>query len=375
MTEMPLSHLVAGLPEKTPFIPPEALERELGRPFDLRLGANESVFGPSPLALEAMREAASKVWCYNDAQGHDLRDALAGRLGVALDEVVLGAGIDGLLAHFARALLNPGETAVGSLGGYPTYEFAVAGAGGRVEAVPYRDDAPDIDGLIEAVHRHKAKLVYLANPDNPSGAWTRPEEVERLIEALPGDCAMLLDEAYVEFAPSAPAPRRWIDDPRVVRLRTFSKAYGMAGARVGYAFGHRTTIRAIDRIRMHFEVNLVGQHGALAALEDMAHVEHVLRVTQEERSEYQRLASALGFRALPSATNFVALDTGSHKNAVRLVADLKAKGVFIRMPWAPPLNRCIRVTLGRPEHRHRFAEAVTEVMHFASPRDGLDGMA
>lgn len=358
-----LASIVAASPASTPFVGPEALERRLGRRLDVRLGANESLFGPSARVVDAMRQAALDIHLYGDPEAYELRTALARHHGLALDHLVLGSGIDELLGLFVRAYLEPGRIAVMSQGGYPTFAYQVIGHGGRIETVPYRDDRNDAEGLVETARRVGAKLLYLSNPDNPSGSHLSAATQRDLIDRLPSDCLLLLDEAYAEFAPADTIPEIPADNPRVVRLRTFSKAHGLAGMRVGYAFGAPATIRPLDRIRNQFGVGRMAQAAALAALADQDHVASVVAAVAAGRAEYAALARELGFVALPSATNFVTIDVGGNACAKTVLAALlEREGVFIRMPGAAPLDRCIRVTVGRPEERAIFAAAFRRVV-------------
>ena len=230
-----LTRIAAALPSTVPFVGPETQERALGRPFVARLGANESGFGPSPKALAAMSDAASLAWRYGDPEAFELKAALSAHLGIAADRIVLGEGIDGLLGSLVRLLIEPGDAVVTSDGAYPTFNYHVAGYGGALRKVPYRDDREDLHGLADAAREIGARLVYLANPDNPMGSWHSAEAVSAFAKALSEDCVLCLDEAYGEFAPAGTLPP--LDDmpANAVRMRTFSKAYGLAGLRVGYA--------------------------------------------------------------------------------------------------------------------------------------------
>jgi len=355
--------LVASLPATVPFTGPETLERRSGIPFVLRLGANESAWGPSPRTVAAMCDAAMQTHWYGDPENYELRAALATKHAVGLANVTAGSGIDDLLGWIVRAFVEPGEAVVASLGAYPTVAFHVEGFGGRLVRVPYRadDDHNDLPALADAAREHHAKIVYLANPDNPTGTWHDAAAVRAFVDELPPGCLFILDEAYVEFAPPGTAPLIDIADPRVLRVRTFSKAYGMAGARVGYMLGAPESIAAFEKVRLHFGVNRVAQLGALAALADTDFLAHVVAGTAAGRDDYAQLAQELGLRALPSATNFVAIDVGSAERASQIVAELARRGVFIRMPGAPPINRCIRVTVGLPEQRAAFAAIFRDV--------------
>ncbi len=351
--------LVQGLPATIPFVGPEALERRGGRGFELRLGANESAFGLSPLAAEAIRRELGRAAWYGDPEAFDLRERLAGLHGVGTGEIVVGAGIDELLGVLVRAVVEPGDPVVTSAGAYPTFNYHVAGFGGRLVAVPYRDDKEDLLGLASAVRRERARLVYLANPDNPMGTWHGAAAIGRFLQELPPGTMVLLDEAYIEFAPGDAAPPIVTDDPRVVRLRTFSKAHGMAGLRIGYAIADAGVIGAVGRIRNHFGVNRLAQAAAMASLDDPGFVAGVVAEVARGREEYAALATELGFVALPSATNFVAIDVdpegrGPERGSALLEA-LATAGVFIRRPGVAPLNRCIRVSVGTAAERARFA--------------------
>src|SRR6056297_13832 len=285
MTGPRLTPLAASLPASVPFVGPEEQERARGAPFAARLGANENLFGPSPAAIAAMRAEAAEVWKYGDPRSHELRAALARHMGVAPENVLVGEGIDGLLGNLVRLLVAPGDAVVTSDGAYPTFNYHVTGFGGALHKVPYRDDHEDLPALIETARAVDAKLVYLSNPDNPMGTWRRGAEIEAALDTLPEGCLLCLDEAYVEFAPDGTAAGIAAEDPRVIRMRTFSKAYGMAGARVGYAIGAAALIKSFDRIRNHFGVTRMAQAGAQAALLDtdwLAHVQTEVGVARAE---------------------------------------------------------------------------------------------
>jgi len=346
----PFTPLVALLPSSVPFVGPEAQERGKGARFRARLGANESAFGPSPKAVAAMAEAAGAVWQYGDPENHDLIDALAAVHGIGPERISVGEGIDGLLGTIVRMFVTEGTPVVTSAGAYPTFNYHVNGFGGRLVTVPYRDDHEDPDALLAAADREGAPLVYLANPDNPMGSWHTAERLRATLDALPRSAILILDEAYVEFAPDEAVLPMALEHPRLIRLRTFSKAYGMAGARVGYAVTTPDLAKAFDKVRNHFGVNRIAQAGALASLNDAAHLATVRAAVAWARERIAAAGAARGLAALPSATNFVALDTGQGGAFARaLVAALGERGVFVRMPFVAPQDRCIRVTAGPDE--------------------------
>ncbi len=363
MSDPRYTPLAQSLPATVPFVGPETQERDRGAPFAARLGANESVFGPSPRAIEAMAKAASDIWMYGDPENHDLRHALANHHGVMAKNIVVGEGIDGLLGYLVRLMIGPGDAVVTSAGAYPTFNYHVAGFGGALHKVPYTGDHEDPAALFAKAAEVGAKLVYLANPDNPMGSWHKGADIVRAMENLPEGTLLVLDEAYVECAPEGTAAPVDADDPRVIRMRTFSKVYGMAGARVGYAIGAPGVISAFNKVRNHFGMNRAAQAGALAALQDDAWLSHVQGRIAEARERIGQIARDNGLKPLPSATNFVAIDCGREGVFARAVLDsLVAQGVFVRMPFAAPQNRCIRVSCGEEGDLDAFAVALPKAL-------------
>lgn len=347
MTSPRYTKLIDSLPVKVPFVGPEAQERAQGFDFVARLGANESVFGPSPKAIAAMQAAARDVWMYGDPELYNLRHALAAHHRVAPENILVGEGIDGLLGYLVRLLVAEGDPVVTSLGAYPTFLYHVAGFGGQVTAVPYKEDHEDPEALLAAAQASAAKLLYLANPDNPMGTWHKADAIERLIAALPPETVLILDEAYADTAPQEAIPAMDVSHPRVIRMRTFSKAYGLAGLRVGYAIGHHELIRAFDKIRHHFGMGRIAQAGALAALKDQDYLNLTVQKITQARAEIARIVQENGLTPLPSATNFVAVDCGRDgAYAAALLKELTKRGVFLRMPAIAPLNRTIRISCG-----------------------------
>ena len=368
MTAPLLTPLAASLPATVPFVGPEAMERARGRPFDARLGANESGFGPSPAAIRAMREAANCAWMYGDPECFELRAALAQRHGVPMASVAVGGGIDGLLGDLVRLTVGPGEPVVTSAGAYPTFAYHATGHGGRLHAVPYRGDREDPEALAARAREAGARLVYLANPDNPMGSWHSAEAIARMVDALPEGALLALDEAYADTAPEGAVPPLDPSDARVIRLRTFSKAHGLAGMRVGWAVGHPDLIAAFDRVRLHFGVSRVAQAAAAASLADEAHLTAVVARIAEAREAIAAMARESGLDPLPSAANFVAVDCGGDgARARRVMEGLLARGVFVRMPGVAPLDRCVRISCGPREDLERLAAALPGALADARP--------
>lgn len=340
----------ARLPSTVPFTGPETLERRTGSPFRARLGANESLFGPSPRAVAAMKAAAEGAWMYGDPENHDLKQALAAHHGVTPAHVAVGPGIDGLLGLVCRLVLEAGTPVVTSLGAYPTFNFHVAGYGGVLTRVPYKGDHEDPDALLAAARSTGAKLIYLANPDNPMGSHHPAQVIEDMVANLPDPALLILDEAYADLAPPGSVPTIAADHPQVIRMRTFSKGYGLAGCRVGYAITSPDLALAFDKVRDHFGIGRISQAGALAALKDQDWLQAVQSRTDAARERLSRIARANGLTPLPSATNFVTMDCGRDgDHARKVLTELESRGVFIRMPGVAPLDRCIRISLGEDQ--------------------------
>jgi len=356
-TNIPFTALVDSLPASVPFVGPETLERQRGRAFEARIGANESAFGISPKAKEALIAASAEASWYGDPENYDLRSALAEKHGVKMEEVLVGAGIDGLLGNTVRMLAGPGTPVVTSAGAYPTFNYHVAGFGAVLHTVSYKGDAEDPDAILAKMEETGAPLGYFANPDNPMGSWYSADIVQGMIDRVPDGSVLVLDEAYIEFAPDGSAPVIDPSNPKVMRMRTFSKAHGMAGLRVGYVIAHKDLITGINKVRNHFEMSRVAQAAALASLQDTEFLASVIAEVEQGRQEISALADRLGLTALPSATNFVAIDMGRDGDHARAVLKaLEERGVFVRMPGVAPLNRCVRVTVGTAQDRALFAD-------------------
>ena len=364
-----LTPLAAALPFAVPFVGPETQVRARGRPFAARLGANECGFGPSPRVVEAIREAAPEAWMYGDAESWELRAALAEHHAVPMESVIVGEGIDGLLCYLVRLLVAPGEAVVTSAGAYPTFNYHVAGFGGVLHTVPFAGDHEDPEGLVAKAGEVGAKLVYLSNPDNPMGSWHGAERIAAALGALPDHALMVLDEAYADYAPDDAIPPWDPTDRRVIRMRTFSKAHGLAGMRVGYAIAHPDLIAAFHKVRNDFGMCRLSQAAALASLHDPDHLAQTIARTEEAKDDLARIAGENGLSALPSATNFVAIDCGADGAHARAVlSELVARDVFVRMPAVAPLDRCIRVSAGPADDTAAFARALPGALEAARGR-------
>ena len=310
MTYPRYTSLVDNLPSTVPFVGPESQEREKKLLFEARLGANENMFGPSPKALYALKKYSHEQWMYGDPTSFDLRCALAKKHKISTKNIVVGEGIDGLLGYLVRLLISEGDQVVTSNGAYPTFNYHVSGFGGNLHKVPYLADCEDIVSLIKKAHSVDAKLIYFANPDNPMGTHVPGDMIVEALKDLPEGCLFILDEAYSEFAPAVSLPDLAITDTRVVRLRTFSKAYGMAGARVGYAMAEENLIKSFEKVRNHFGMCRISQIGALESLKDENHLDDVIKKVKNSIQTLEIIAKENNCEFIKTHTNFLAIDCG-----------------------------------------------------------------
>lgn len=363
MTNAPrFTPLIASLPATVPFVGAEVMERASGRPFAARIGANENVFGPSPKAIAAVQAAASEAWKYGDSESYDLKAAIAAHHGTTVDHIAIGEGIDGLLGMLVRLMIAEGDAVVTSDGAYPTFNYHVAGFGGVLHKVPFKGDHEDPDALIAKAAEVGAKLIYIANPDNPMGTHHRGEVIARMVDRLPEGALLIVDEAYIDFAPEGTALDLPVD-PRFIRMRTFSKAFALAGLRVGYAVGGKELIAGFDRVRNHFGMGNVAQAGALAAFQDREWLGQVVGQVAAARDRIAAIAADNGLTSVPSATNFVCVDCGQDGAFARAVLNgLLRRGLFVRMPFVAPQDRCIRISCGTEHDRDLLAAALPDAL-------------
>lgn len=336
--------------------------REGGLDGLLRLGANESAFGPSPLALAAMAAELPHLSWYGDPESYELRTLLARKHGCRPDNICVGAGIDDLMGLAVRAFVSPGERVLTTAGTYPTFIYHARGFGGVVESVAYREDGRvDVDAMIAHAIRTEPSVVYVANPDNPSGTLLPASEVLRLFEQLPKRSLLFLDEAYADFVAEDELPVMQPSE-RLMRARTFSKAYGMAGARIGYSISAESNVQTFQKIRLHYGVNRNAQIGAVASLGDTNFCDRATQWVARGREDYYQTARSLGLGFLESRANFVCIDVGSQQRAIDVMNELLRRGVFVRKPYSPPLAGFVRVTVGTPEDRAEFHARFTAVL-------------
>ena len=354
---------VRSLAPYVPGKPIEELERELGIRSIIKLASNENPFGPSPLALAAMQRALAESWLYPDGSGHVLKQKLAAKLGVDSSQITLGNGSNDVLVLLAEAFLKPGLQAVYSQYAFAVYPIAIQAAGATGITVPALSPQArmalghDLAAMARAITAD-TRVVFIANPNNPTGTWLQAGELEAFIAAVPAHVVVALDEAYFEYTEGMGLQNgiEWLDRfPNLVVFRTFSKAYGLAGLRVGYAVSHPTVADMLNRVRQPFNVSTVGLAGAAAALDDPAHVSAAVKVAVAERARVAARLEKLGTRVTPSAGNFLLLHAGA--NAKQRFDALLRQGIIVRPVGNYHLPEHLRVTLGTVEQNDRFLKA------------------
>ena len=361
--KLSFTKIAYDLPETVPFVGPESQERENLFSFDARLGANESVFGPSKMVTEAIKVQADEVWQYGDPESFDLLQKLSEFYILPRDNFIIGEGIDGLLGNLVRLFIEPGDEVISSLGAYPTFKYHIDGFGGKMSFVPYNNYFEDLDALLIAAKKNKAKILYLSNPDNPMGTFHPKDRIQDFINKIPDDTILCLDEAYADFVDKNELASIDLEKENVIRFRTFSKAYGLAGLRVGYGIGNKKMVKAFNKVRNHFGVNKLGQIAAKVALEDQDHLKTVLKKVDQSKKDIAAVFQKFGFSSLSSRTNFVPINSGGDgKFAAQLLRSLIQEKIFVRMPSVSPLDSFIRITAGKSDDLTVLDNALNKII-------------
>lgn len=358
----------------TPGKPVRQAEQESGVSC-IKMASNENPFGPSPQAIGAMRAAAEQAHFYPDNDTVDLRLKLAERFEVKAEQVLVTAGSTELINDLARILLRPGLNAITSRLSFIIYPIATQASGGTLIQVPMRYNGFDLDAIAAAVDQN-TRLIYLANPNNPTGTMFDAAAFNHFLERIPENVIVALDEAYCDFATHLAAARGVIYShaldyvragrQNLVVLRTFSKAHGLAGLRIGYGFGTTELMGYLGRVRTTFSVSSLAQAAALAALGDEAHVRRALENNSAGAEFLTQAVSELGFCVTPTWANFIYVELG--EEAAPLAKRLQEQGVIVRplAPWGAPNS--MRVTIGTPEQNELFVSALRKVAREASVR-------
>ncbi|KPK40861.1 MAG: aspartate aminotransferase [Gammaproteobacteria bacterium SG8_47] len=358
---------VAALQPYQPGKPVEELERELGIRGAVKLASNENPLGPSPQVLDALPQLLADLGRYPDGNGFALKKVLAARHSVDPSQLTLGNGSNDILELIARAFVTPANEVIFSQHAFAVYPIVTQAVGARAVVTPATNWGHDLDAMARAVN-DRTRVVFVANPNNPTGTWLGADSLARFIESLPPHVLVVVDEAYYEYAsrwPTAqddgyPDTTQWLARyPNLIVTRTFSKAYALAGLRVGYAVSNTAVADLLNRVRQPFNVNSLGLAAAVIALQDEAHLERALSVNRDGMKQLIAVFTELGLEYIASAGNFIAVDVG--RDAGPVYDALLRRGVIVRPVANYGMPRHLRITVGTDAENARFIEALREV--------------
>jgi len=331
----------------------------------IKLASNENPLGTSPLAKEAMIQAITEAARYPDGSGFELKEALSERLGVSTAQIVLGNGSNDVLELAARIFLRPGATAIYSQYAFAIYPLLAQAVGASGISVPARDYGHDLAAMLDAI-TPETRVVFIANPNNPTGTLCEARDLLRFLERISPDVLVILDEAYDEYLPEANKANSiaWLKNfQNLVITRTFSKAYGLASVRVGFALAHTELANLMNRIRQPFNVNSIGLAGALAALQDVEFVKHSYTTNRTGMLQMSSGLRQMGIEFIPSFGNFISFYiTGSAANALKVYKDLLRQGVIVRPLGNYKMPNHLRVTIGLESENKRFLYALEQAL-------------
>jgi histidinol-phosphate aminotransferase len=358
-----LNPALATLPVYQPGRPIEEVARELGLPAAsiIKLASNENPLGPSPLAVEAMRNAAAQLHLYPDGNAFHLKRRLADSLGMEPEHLILGNGSNEIIEFIGHALMAPGTEVVVSEYGFAIYPIVTRMFGATLVTVPARELGHDLPAMLRAI-TPRTRVLFVANPNNPTGTLAPREEVVELLNAIPPHVLLVMDEAYIEFLDDPvdclPLIRNGVM-PNLLLMRTFSKILGLAGLRLGYGIGPPALVAAMEKIRQPFNINSIAQAGALAALEDHEHVRRTRRNNAAGRAAYEQAFVEMKRRFVPSHANFVLVHVGE---GARVFQALQRSGIITRPMAGYGLPEWLRISIGTPEENTRCIAALREVL-------------
>lgn len=361
---------VAGVRSLQPYQPGkpiDELQRELGIRDVIKLASNENPFGPSPKAIAALQAQLHELARYPDGNGFILKKALSAKYGVAMNQLTLGNGSNDILEFVARAFVQPGDEVIFSQHAFAVYPIVTQAVGGRAVIIPAKNHAHDLEAMVKAVSV-RTRVIFIANPNNPTGTWFDADALERFLKAIPGNIIVVLDEAYFEYACHPHMQATGYPDgmaylgkfPNLVVSRTFSKAYGLAGLRAGFAVSHTGIADMLNRVRQPFNVNTLALHAATAALSDQDHIEKSVVHNAQAMRQYEQMLKQLGLNYIPSVGNFIAIDMG--QPAAPIYEALLRQGVIVRPVANYGMPNYLRITLGTGQENTKFFAALTAVL-------------
>ncbi|SDN07233.1 histidinol-phosphate transaminase [Pseudomonas jinjuensis] len=356
-----------GVQKLSPYVPGKPVD-ELARELDLdpasivKLASNENPLGPSAKVLEAIRAELAELTRYPDGNGFELKRKLAGRCGVSTAQVTLGNGSNDILDLVARAYLAPGLNAVFSQYAFAVYPISTQAVGAQGKVVPAKDWGHDLEAMLAAIDAN-TRVVFIANPNNPTGTWFGPDALARFLERVPENVLVVLDEAYIEYAEGEELPdglKYLAAHPNLLVSRTFSKAYGLASLRVGYAISTAQVADVLNRVRQPFNVNSLALAAACAALDDAEYLAEGKRINDEGMVQLEKGLRELGLEWIPSKGNFIAVDL--KRDAGPVYQALLAEGVIVRPVGGYGMPQHLRISIGLPEENARCLEALAKVL-------------
>jgi len=359
----PTNPALENLPVYQPGRPIEEVAREQGMPSDqiIKLASNENPLGPSRLALAALRKALRQLNLYPDGNSFYLKEKLAAKLGVTPANLILGSGSNEVIELLGHSLLSPEAEVVVSEYCFAVYPIVTALFGAKLIVVPAKSYGHDLEAMRSAI-TGKTRIVFVANPNNPTGTAVSPADLERFVSAVPCSVLIALDEAYIEFLEDhldlLPQIRNG-DRPNLIVMRTFSKIYGLAGLRLGYGIGDPVYLAQLEKIRQPFNVNAAAQAGALAALDDTNHIDRTRRINSRGLKLYARTFRKLGLEFIPSSANFILVRVG---NGQQVFMELQKSGIIVRPMVGYQLPEWIRISVGTPKQNQRCLAALRAVL-------------
>ena len=347
------------------------LQKELGLTRIVKLASNENPTGPSPLAVEAMRMHVDQLHRYPNG-GLDLREVLAERFRLKIGNVIAGSGSEGIMSNIIRAFLCDDDEVLTSEGTFVGFYVLARSRGTKLVTVPLRDFHFDLVAIADRINEH-TKIIYLVNPNNPTGTIFTKQEFDEFMRKVPGHVLIILDEAYFEYAqdnPSYPDSMHYRYD-NVITLRTFSKAYGLAGIRIGYGFAHDMLIENLLKVKLPFEPSTLAQAAGIAALSDEVFLKETLEVNARERKALPAALRELGYTVVPSEANFVLVPLNDERAVENLYQNLLKMGIILRPLKAFGLPRCVRITIGTEEQNRLLLEALAALQSKSQPGTNL----
>ena len=354
-------HIMSIKPYK-PGKPIEELEREYGIKHSVKLASNENPLGPSPFAVNAVKRYLGHTNRYPDGSGFVLTEKLSKICRVTPENIVIGNGSDDIIALLAHGFLRQGDEAVMPFPSFLMYDISVQSAGGISVMVPLKDFSIDLDAIIDSI-TEKTSLIFLTNPNNPTGSCFSEHDFSKFIKKLPRDVIVVVDEAYIEFVRDKKvfnSLKNPLADPRIVCLRTFSKAYGLAGFRVGYGIMDQEIAGILHRIRQPFNVNCLAQVAAAAALDDSAFLEKTVELTHSGLDFLVTELRKMGLKTFPTQANFFMVDL--ERNASVVFKEMLKHGVIVRSMESYGFDTCIRVNVGLASENRAFINALKSVL-------------